>query len=70
MQRELDVIETAIGAAEQDVAAIEALLNDPDFHATRFHEVAATVSRLDAAKAHVSALYARWEELETIKSAP
>lgn len=65
-KKELESIEEKILEAESTVEEIEALLGDPDFHATRFAEVAATVARLDAAREAVAKLYLRWEELEAL----
>ncbi|MCF7673993.1 MAG: ATP-binding cassette domain-containing protein [Akkermansiaceae bacterium] len=64
---ELAGIEDVIHAAEERVAALEAQLNDPDFHATSFAEVPAVVAQLDAAKAETTRLYQRWEKLESLQ---
>ncbi len=68
-QRELDGIEAQIHAVEAEVARIEGLFAQPDFfrkHATQVNQLTAD---LDAAKEKVTKLYARWEELEKIKTA-
>jgi ATP-binding cassette subfamily F protein uup len=65
-KNELDAIESAILAAEQEAEAVEALLHDPEFQAERFAEVPAEAARLDSAKAEVARLYQRWEELEAL----
>jgi len=65
-RKELDGMEDAILAAEEKVAEIEALLNDPEFHSTRFHEAASVMESLEKARATAAALYQRWEELEAI----
>jgi ATP-binding cassette subfamily F protein uup len=62
-QRELDSMEAAIVAAEARVADLEKTLNDPQFYATRAAEASEYVARLEAARAEVTRLYARWEEL-------
>jgi ATP-binding cassette subfamily F protein uup len=67
--RELEGIEEHIRTVEADVARIEGLFAAPEFfrkHAAQVHQL---TSELDAAKANVPKLYARWEELEAIKSA-
>jgi ATP-binding cassette subfamily F protein uup len=67
--RELEGIEEHIRTVEADVARIEGLFADPEFfrkHAAQVHQLTA---ELEAAKAMVPKLYARWEELEAIKSA-
>ncbi len=67
--RELEGMEAEIHAAESEVARIEGLFADPEFfrkHATQVNQLTAEV---DAAKEKIQKLYARWEELEAIKSA-
>jgi ATP-binding cassette subfamily F protein uup len=68
-QRELDGIEDQIHAVEAEVARIEGLFAQPDFfrkHATQVNQL---TDELEAAKERVAKLYARWEELERIKTA-
>jgi ATP-binding cassette subfamily F protein uup len=64
---ELEGIETAILAAEQEVETIESRLHDPDYQATHFAEIQELVKHLDQAKATVATLYERWEELEALR---
>ncbi len=66
---ELEGIESAILAAEQEVEMLEIRLNDPDFQSTHFAEIPALVIELDQAKAAVARLYERWEELEALRAA-
>ena len=68
-KNELEGMETAILAIEQEAEGIEALLHDPDFQAKRFAEIPEMVRKLDASKAKVAKLYTRWEELEAIREA-
>ena len=63
-QRELDTIEDAISAADDAVAELEAMFSDPDFFAKYGSQTAELQSKLDAARAESTRLYARWEELE------
>ena len=65
-QRELAGMEAGILTAETRVAEIERTLGDPDFYATRAKEAAGLTAELEATKAEVSRLYARWAELEQI----
>jgi ATP-binding cassette subfamily F protein uup len=65
-RKELEGMEDTILAAEEKVAELEALINDPDFHSTRFAELPETLTKLEAAKAEAARLYARWEELEAL----
>jgi ATP-binding cassette subfamily F protein uup len=68
-RKELDGMEEAILSAEEKVSEIEALLNDPEFHSTRFQEVAAVMESLEKARAQCAALYSRWEQLEALAAA-
>jgi ABC transport system ATP-binding/permease protein len=65
-QREFGGIEAAIQAAEARAAELEAALNDPDFYVTRAKEAPGFIAEMEAAKAEVARLYARWEELDRI----
>ena len=63
-QRELESIEETILSAEAQVADLEAKFTDPEFHAKYGRQTAELTAQLDAAKAEVERLYARWTELE------
>ncbi|MFA7004229.1 MAG: ATP-binding cassette domain-containing protein, partial [Verrucomicrobiia bacterium] len=65
-QREFAGMEAAIHAAEARAAELETALNDPNFYTTRAKEAPGLIAELEAAKAEVARLYARWEELERI----
>lgn len=66
--QELATIEDTILAAEERVAALETKLADPAFFVTNAAEAPALVAELDASKAEVDRLYARWEELGELAS--
>ncbi len=66
---ELEGIEAAILSAEEHVAALEQKLNDPDFFVEHYEEASRLTEELDPAKAEVSRLYDRWQELEAIRQA-
>jgi len=68
-QRELDGMETQIHAVEAEVARIEGLFADPEFFRKKAAKVNELAAELNAAKENVTKLYARWEELEAIKTA-
>ncbi|HYE32914.1 MAG TPA: ATP-binding cassette domain-containing protein, partial [Methylomirabilota bacterium] len=68
-QRELEGMEAAIQAAEAKVAELEALFLDADFHRKHGNRVAEINADIAAAKETLATLYARWEELESLKSA-
>ena len=63
---ELAAIEDTILAAEAAVATLEQTLQDPIVFRDRAAEVPALVKQLDAARAEVTRLYARWEQLAAI----
>jgi len=65
-KQELGMIEGAITTAEARVAELETTLSDPEVFKARAPEVPALVAALDAARADVERLYARWQELEAI----
>ena len=65
-QRELESMEATILTAETRAQELEATLNDPNFYSTRAAEAPKIISELEAAKAEIAKLYARWEELEAI----
>ena len=68
-QRELEGMEARIHTVEAEVARIEGLFADPEFFRKHAAQVNQLTAELDAAKATVPKLYARWEELEAIKVA-
>jgi ATP-binding cassette subfamily F protein uup len=68
-QRELDGIEAQIHAVEAEVARIEGLFADPEFFRKNAAKLNELTTELDIAKETVTKLYARWEELEVVKSA-
>jgi len=68
-RQELAGIEGTIAAAEARVAELEATLSDPAVFKDRATEVPELVATLDAARAEVERLFARWQELDAIASA-
>jgi len=66
-RKELEGMEEAILVAEEAVAELEAKLSDPEFQ-KNYEEIPVTAAKLDAAKAKVAKLYARWEELEAVSA--
>ncbi|MDQ6912515.1 MAG: ATP-binding cassette domain-containing protein, partial [Verrucomicrobiota bacterium] len=65
-ERELEGMEAAILAAENEVARIEALFADPMFFLEKGVEFSKYEKELRAARDEVARLYARWEELGAI----
>ena len=65
-QQELAGMETAIHAAEADLARLETIFAAPDFY-KRHEEYAELQVELNSTKEKMAKLYARWEELENLK---
>jgi ATP-binding cassette subfamily F protein uup len=61
-------MEASILAAEEEVLRIEALFADPDFFVTRSQEAAGLEKKLAETRHEIARLYARWEELEVLRS--
>jgi ATP-binding cassette subfamily F protein uup len=61
-------MEALILAGEADIARLEAIFAAPDFHRTHATQTNELVAELATAKEEVARLYARWEELETLKA--
>ena len=66
---ELAGIEEVIATAEAAVVTQEAALSDPALFKDRPTEITGLVAALDAARAEVDRLYARWHELDTLRIA-
>ena len=62
-ERELEGMESAILAAEKEVARIEALFADPDFYLKQAADFSRSEADLRRARDEVARLYARWAEL-------
>ncbi len=69
-QRELEGMEARILEAEERVAKIEALLDDPAFFVSKASEAPALIAELEQEREKVSGLYARWEVLSRIENPP
>jgi ABC transport system ATP-binding/permease protein len=67
-QRELEGMEAAIMAAEERKRAVEATLSDPATYRATGAGVAALREELEGASAEIERLYARWQELESLKA--
>jgi ATP-binding cassette subfamily F protein uup len=67
-QRELEGMEAAILAAEERKAALEAALADPATYRSDGAAVPGLRAELGRISAEVDRLYARWQELEAIRS--
>ena len=67
--RELEGMESAILATEENIARIEAMFADPDFHRKHGQEGAALHKEVEEERGKLETLFARWEALEAIKAA-
>ena len=66
-ERELEGMEDAILAAEQEVARLEAVFSDPEFYVKHGPQARELTVELETARDHVTRLYERWDELEAIR---
>ena len=66
--KELETIEAEIMSTESEVEHIEAVFSSPDFYEKRGEETARLTEQLAAARLKVDRLYARWNELEELRS--
>ena len=66
--RELEGMESAILAAEENIARLEALFAQPDFHREHGRRTNELTAELAAEKERVARLYERWQELEAIRA--
>ncbi len=69
-ERELEGMEAAIMAAEEDAGVMEKMLADPELFTTRRSEWGSMDAQLRAKRDKVARLYARWEELAAAKKPP
>jgi ATP-binding cassette subfamily F protein uup len=67
-QRELEGMEAAILAAEERKASLEAALSDPATYQKDGAAVAGLRAELEAVTAEVERLYARWQELDALRT--
>src|SRR5438552_3409595 len=68
-ERELEGMESAILAAENEVARIEALFAEPDFYVRHAADLTKSEAELRTARDEVALLYARWAELGEVATA-
>jgi ATP-binding cassette subfamily F protein uup len=68
-ERELEGMEAAILAAENEVTRIEALFAEPDFYTAHAAELPRFEAELRAARDEVARLYTRWAELGEVAGA-
>ena len=66
--KELETIEEDIKRAEADVVRIEAIFSADDFYRKHGEQISQLTSDLADAKGKVESLYARWHELEELRS--
>ncbi len=66
-ERELEVLPDKIAELEAEQASMHSRLGDPEFYKSAGSEVAAVNDRLAALASELEAVYARWEELESLR---
>ena len=62
-------MDAQIHAVDEEIARIEGLFATPDFHRTHATQTNRLTADLAAAREKLAQLYARWEELEAIRTA-
>jgi ATP-binding cassette subfamily F protein uup len=67
-ERELAELEAAIPEVEAKLAALDARLADPSLYAGPGETVQAVVDERTGLEAELARLYARWEELESLRA--
>lgn len=67
-QREYDSLPATIESLETDKAELERAVADPAFYQRSHDEVRGSLTRLQSLGAEIDAAYARWAELETLRS--
>ena len=68
-QRELEGMEPLIQSTEAEVVRLETLLASPEFFKTQGAKANSVIAELEGLKDKAVKLYARWEELEAIRTA-
>jgi len=66
-QRELEGMEAIIHSIEENIARIEALFAEPDFHRKHGQRMDDMAAEVATEKARLIQLYERWQELEAIR---
>jgi len=67
--KELEGMEARILEVEGEIARIEQLFGSPDFHRAHATQTNNLKAQLEAARSNLTELYARWEELESVRLA-
>ena len=68
-QREFDTMEETIMAEEEKLATLDAEFADPDFYQNHKEDWQQLEADQKATREQIASLYARWEELEALRSA-
>lgn len=66
--KELEGIETAVLAAEEEVGRLENEISSPEFYRRDADSIRQTLASLDEARKRIDSLFSRWEELEQLKT--
>ena len=67
-QRELESMEERILETETEIEEINSKFSSPDFFTDHGHEAEELHAKLETLQEELQAMYARWEELETLKA--
>ncbi|MBP7949963.1 MAG: ATP-binding cassette domain-containing protein [Verrucomicrobiales bacterium] len=68
-ERELEGIEARIASAEDEISSLEQSLTEPEFYVKHGSATADYLRQLEDKRCALHDLYARWEDLESIKAA-
>jgi ATP-binding cassette subfamily F protein uup len=66
-QKELETLPKRIEDLETEQQQIQATMADPNFYRENGKKVTAYKARLEIVERELAAVYARWDELETLK---
>ncbi|MDW6092912.1 ABC transporter ATP-binding protein [Vibrio rhizosphaerae] len=66
-QRELESLPEQLEVLEQEIATLQAQVNDADFFSQGVEQTQPVLERLDAAEAELEVAFNRWEELEALQ---
>jgi ATP-binding cassette subfamily F protein uup len=69
-KRELEGMEAHITAVEAEIARVEAMFLEPNFHQQYGQQTSEFLTKIADDKKELARLYARWEELESVEKMP
>ncbi|WGW01810.1 ABC transporter ATP-binding protein [Vibrio sp. YMD68] len=67
LQRELESLPLRLEELEQEIEALQTVVNDPEFFAKSIEETQITLDKLSATEQELESAFERWEELEAMQ---